>query len=163
MPSPVILCSPARRAPLGTCLPCFRFGQYTQPGLRSMSRSGTYWPLDRLPVDWKSTPCMPAIGFLGSMVLSPPLILKVATLGWPGRTAAPQPQYSEILISTSGILPGGVLPLVGVLGSIGIRVSDLPRLRPPGIRSCASTPGFSSLCNAMSRYCPVMPPARAVG
>ena len=97
------------------------------------------------------------------MLLLPPLIVKEATLGWPLRTLAPQPQYSVILTVTSGILPGGVLPWVGLVGSIGIRVSDLPSFSPPGIWSAASMPGFRLLCRAMSRYCPVMPPARVVG
>ena len=132
MPSPVILCSPANRAPLGTCLPDLRLGQWTQPGFRSMSRSGTYWPLDRLPLDWKSTPCMPPIGFFGSMDPAAALDLEGRDLGLARAHRRAQPQYSEIFTSTSGILPGGVLP-PGRRAGFGLdQVSDLPSFRPPG-------------------------------
>ena len=163
MPSPVIRCSPARRAPLGTCLPCFGFGQYTQPGLRSMSRSTARISLEMLPVAWKSMPCIAPIGLSGSTVLPFPFSLNVATLGWPGRTLAPQPQYSVIFTWMSGTLPGAIVPLPSSRGPIGVNASDLPSFRPAGTSSCASTPGFRLLCSAMSRYCPVMPPARVVG
>ena len=126
-----------------------------------MSRSGTYRPLDRLPLDSTLTPAMPAAPFFG--LIRPPLTLMLASFGWPGRTAAPQPQYSRMVNSTSGTAPASGVDLSCRAGSGGSRVSDLPRFSPAGTWSCASTPGFSALCRAMSRYWPVMPAARVEG